>query len=70
MSNKKQSVKTLKEMVKLYEMFSDISNNSALYSRSDDVVHDLESAIFTIGSFVFPDGWCSIPDLIELVKES
>ena len=55
----KEAKKTLKAMFKLYD---ELKNDVYAFSRSDDVLSALDSAIFSIGCSICPSDCCSIDD--------
>ena len=59
-----ESLKLLKAMFKMYDSLSD---NLSVYSRSDDVLESLNSAIFYLGCSVCPDECLSLDDIREWV---
>lgn len=61
----KEAKKTLKAMFKLYD---DLKNDVYTYSRSDDVLSALDSAIFQVGASICPNDCCSIDDFREWLE--
>jgi hypothetical protein len=63
---KKEAKKTLKSVFKLYDALSD---NTKVYSRSDDVLEALNSAIFQLGCSVCPSECLSIDDMRDWIMD-
>lgn len=62
----KKAIETLESMFDLYDALSD---NTKVYSRSDDVLEALNSAIFQLGCSVCPSECLSIDDMREWVMD-
>ncbi len=61
-----EGTKTLQSMFKLYDALSD---NTKVYSRSDDVLEALNSAIFQLGCSVCPSECLSLDDMRDWVMD-
>ena len=59
-----KSISLLKDMFKFYDSLSD---NLSEYSRSDDVIDSLNSAIFYLGCSVCPSVCLSVNDIRDWV---
>lgn len=64
---KKEALKSLKGIVKFYDA---LRSNVDSYSRSDDIIADLESTIFSIGCSVCPTDCYSLSDILEYVRRA
>lgn len=61
----KKAKKTLRVM---FELYDDLSDNMNVYSRSDDVLEALSSAIFYVGYSVCPADCLSVDDMRKWVQ--